>query len=68
MRQNKGVMRKMGRKRTSKKKKVLVSVDIDIYEKLVDLGKNRSVLFTDAALEYIEKVAKNENKENNSKI
>lgn len=57
----------MGRKRTSKKKKVLVSVDYEIYEKLVELGKNRSVLFTDAAIEYIEKVAKEEEYEKNSK-
>lgn len=53
----------MGRKRTSKKKKVLVSIDENIYEKLVELGKNRSVLFTDAALEYIENVKKEQEKE-----
>jgi len=59
---------KLGRKRTSKKKKVLVSIDIEIYEKLVEFGKSRSVLFTNAALEYIEKVEKEKENEENSKI
>lgn len=58
----------MGRKRTSKKKKVLVSIDEDIYDRLVELGKNRSVLFTDAALEYIAKVKKDQENEENSKL
>ena len=50
----------MGRKRTSKKKKVLVSVDVEIYEKLIEWKINRSVLFTDAALELLEKLEKEE--------
>lgn len=58
----------MGRKRTSKKKKVLISVDEDIYLKLVELGKNRSILFTDAALDYIEKVKSDQDVTKNNKI
>lgn len=50
----------MGRKRTSKKKKVLISVDEEIYEKLVEWKINRSVLFTEAALELLEKIEKDE--------
>ena len=50
----------VGRKRTSKKKKVLVSVDEDIYLKLVEWKVNRSVLFTDAALELLDKLEKEE--------
>lgn len=50
----------MGRKRTSKKKKVLVSVDKEIYEKLLEWNVNRSLLFTDAALKIIEELEKRE--------
>jgi len=57
----------MGRKRTSKKKKVLISVDEEIYLKLVKLGKNRSILFTNAALDYIEKVNNTHDVANNNK-
>ena len=46
----------MGRKRTSKKKKVLISVDVEIYEKLVEWKVNRSVLFTNAAIELLKEL------------
>lgn len=50
----------MGRKRTSKKKKVLISVDEEIYDRLVEWKVNRSVLFTHAALEYLVNLEKEE--------
>lgn len=55
----------MGRKRTSKKERVNVSVDIHIIDKLRELNVNRSVLFTDAALEYLEKMEKKEKDDEN---
>jgi len=51
----------MGRKRTSNKAKVLVSVDKELIDKLRELNCNRSVLFTDAATQYIKDFVNNEN-------
>lgn len=50
----------MGRKRTSKKKKVLISVDEEIYDRLVEWKVNRSVLFTKAALEHLKGLENND--------
>jgi len=40
----------MGRKRTSTKRDVKLSVDEDLLDKLIELKINKSVLFTEAAL------------------
>lgn len=43
----------MGRKRTSKKTKLLLSVDKELLDKLKELEVNRSLLFTQAAKQYL---------------
>lgn len=43
----------LGRKRTSKKKNYVISIDYDLMEKLKELEVNRSLLFTDAAKKYL---------------
>lgn len=48
----------MGRKRTSVKEKISISVDKDIIEKLRELKVDRSLIFTKAAKDYIEQVKK----------
>lgn len=53
----------MGRKRTSKKVNVIVSVDKDIIEKLRLYEVNRSLMFTNSAIKMIEKIEKKENNE-----
>lgn len=56
----------MGRKRTSKKEQISVSVDSEIIEKLREYEVNRSVLFTEAALKYLEELeSQKENKTKN---
>ena len=47
----------VGRKRTSKKEKISISVDKDIIEELRELKVDRSLLFTKAAKDHIEKVS-----------
>lgn len=55
----------MGRKRTSKKQKALISVDKDLLGRLKELEVNRSLLFTEAAEKYLKEIGeKNEKKEN----
>ena len=49
----------MGRKRTSNKENVIVSVDKDIMEKLRKYEVNRSQMFTKAALKEISKIEEN---------
>ena len=53
----------MGRKRTSKKKNYTISIDKDLMDKLKELEVNRSLLFTDAAKEYLRKIEEIEEKE-----
>lgn len=46
----------MGRKRTSNKTRVGISIDKDIKTKLQEYGVNMSLLFTNAALKEIERL------------
>lgn len=52
----------MGRKRTSKKQQISVSVDKDIIDRLRELDVNRSILFTEAALKLLEEIEKKNQK------
>jgi post-segregation antitoxin (ccd killing protein) len=56
----------MGRKRTSKKTKMLLSVDKDLLDRLKDLEVNRSLLFTEAAEKYLSELG--EKSEKNKKM
>lgn len=54
----------MGRKRTSNKERISISVDKDLIEKLRRLELDRSLIFTEAAKKVIEENSKlNENEE-----
>lgn len=57
-----GVIATMGRKRTSKKTKTLISVDKELLERLKELEVNRSLLFTQAAEEYLSQLEKESKK------
>lgn len=46
----------VGRKRTSNKRDVKLSVDNDLLDKLIELKVNKSVLFTEAAIKKLEEL------------
>lgn len=46
----------LGRKRTSNKERITISVDKDLVDRLRKLGVARSVLFTDAAKDYLDSI------------
>lgn len=48
----------MGRKRTSNKEQISISVDKDLIKKLRELEVDRSLIFTNAAKEYLENLEK----------
>jgi len=48
----------MGRKRTSTKRDVKLSVDEDLLDRLIELKINKSVLFTEAAMQKLEELEK----------
>lgn len=48
----------MGRKRTSNKRDVKLSVDNDLLDKLIEFKINKSVLFTEAAEKKLEELEK----------
>lgn len=48
----------MGRKRTSTKRDVKLSVDEDLLNRLIELKINKSVLFTEAAMQKLEELEK----------
>lgn len=52
----------MGRKRTSKKRDVKLSVDESLLDKLVELKINKSVLFTEAAMKKLEEIEEDRKK------
>lgn len=54
----------MGRKRTSTKKKALISVEQDLLERLKELEVNRSLLFTEAAEKYLQELEEKVKREN----
>lgn len=49
----------MGRKRTSNKERISISIDKDLINKLRHLEADRSLIFTKAAKEFIENYEKN---------
>ena len=53
----------MGRKRTSNKERILISVDKKIIEKLRELEVDRSLIFTEAALELLKEYEEDAKKE-----
>jgi len=52
----------MGRKRSSKKRDVKLSVDEDLLDRLIELNINKSVLFTEAAMRKLEELEKEKGK------
>lgn len=52
----------MGRKRTSTKRDVKLSVDEDLLDRLIDLKINKSVLFTEAAMRKLAELEKEKGK------
>ncbi|PJO44068.1 hypothetical protein [Lysinibacillus xylanilyticus] len=52
----------MGRKRTSTKRDVKLSVDESLLDKLIELNVNKSVLFTEAAMRKLEDLEKEKGK------
>lgn len=52
----------MGRKRTSKKRDLKLSVDGDLIDILIELDVNKSALFTEAARKKIEELSKEKEK------
>lgn len=57
-----GVIATMGRKRTSNKTNMMLSVDKDLLKRLKDLEVNRSLLFTQAAEQYLSELEKKSDK------
>lgn len=51
----------MGRKRSSNKRDVKLSVDKDLLEILIELNVNKSLLFTEAAIKKIQDIKEIEN-------
>lgn len=52
----------MGRKRTSTKRDVKLSVDEDLLDRLIELKVNKSVLFTEAAMQKLADLEKEKGK------
>jgi len=52
----------MGRKRTSNKRDVKLSVDEDLLDRLIELKINKSVLFTEAAMRKLEELEEKKEK------
>ncbi|MGE7839137.1 type II toxin-antitoxin system CcdA family antitoxin [Viridibacillus arvi] len=58
----------MGRKQTSNKERIMVTIDKDILEKLKELDISRSVLLTDAAKKLIQELELEEKNEKNEEF
>lgn len=56
----------MGRKRTSNKERILISVDRDLLLMLKELDINRSILFTEAAEKKLQELKEKEKSEKNN--
>ena len=52
----------MGRKRTSNKKNMMLSIDKDLIKRLKELEVNRSLLFTEAAEKLLSELDEKSNK------
>lgn len=55
----------MGRKRTSKKERISISVDKELIEKLREFELDRSLVFTNAAKKVIEEFEMSEKEQEN---